>query len=127
MRFLPKMLLLFLVLASCGTTAPGAKRAATPEHIAKNKFGMEVAALGAEQKSQTGLSHGVLVTNVFAAYPANRAGIVKGDIIVNLDQHTVLDYDEFIRLLNNYRYTYGQVTLAVSRNKQIQKIKVYLN
>ena len=127
MRIVLKLWLLLLLTAACSTAAPSVKRTASNENIAQSKFGMNVAALGEEQRKQTGLSHGVVVTNVFSTYPANRAGILKGDIILNLDQHTVLGYDEFLSILKNYRYTYGQVTLSISRNKQVQKIKVYLN
>ena len=127
MRILLKLTLALLLLIGCSTTAPSVKRATSNENVAINKFGMEVASLGEEQKIQTGLSHGVVVTNVYSTYPANQAGILKGDIIVNLDKHTVLGYDEFNRILKDYRYTYGQVTLAISRNGEIQKIKVYLN
>jgi len=127
MRILLKVTLALMLLIGCSTTAPSVKRATSNENVAINKFGMEVASLGEEQKTQTGLSHGVVVTNVYSTYPANQAGILKGDIIVNLDQHTVLGHDEFVDLLKSYRFTYGEVTLAISRNNQIQKIKVYLN
>lgn len=127
MQYLLKLSLVLLIITGCSATSTSAKSAAGNENVAINKFGMEVASLGEEQKIQTGLSHGVVVTNVYSTYPANQAGILKGDIIVNLDQHTVLGYDEFNRILKDYRFTYGQVTLAISRNGEIQKIKVYLN
>ena len=127
MQNLLKLSLVLLLVTGCSATATSAKRTTGNENVAINKFGMEVASLGEEQKTQTGLSHGVVVTNVYSTYPANQAGILKGDIIVNLDQHTVLGHDEFVELLKSYRFTYGEVTLAISRNNQIQKIKVYLN
>lgn len=127
MNFRLGLCLLLLVMGGCGTTTSTVKQGSKTQNIAESKFGFEVAPLGEQQKAQTGLSHGVLITQVYSFYPANKAGILKGDILVNLDKHTILDYETFQKLLNDYRFIYGQVTLGISRNNQIQKINLYLN
>ncbi|MDJ0646347.1 MAG: PDZ domain-containing protein [Flavobacteriaceae bacterium] len=115
-------ILLFLITA-CASTAPKSKE----ENLARNKFGMEVAELSAVNKTESGLSHGIEITNVYSFYPASKAGIVKGDIIISINDQTIFDLEAFKELLQSYKYTYGQVTLGISRNNEIQKIKVYLD
>ena len=69
----------------------------------------------------------MVITNVYSFYPANKAGILKGDIILSLDNHTISSLKGFNQTLKSYKYVYGQVTLQIFRNNQIQKIKVYLD
>ena len=88
---------------------------------------MEVANLSDEHKTQTGLSHGVEIISVYSYYPASKAGLDKGDIVVSLNDQNVFDLAGFKAILNKYKYAYGQVTFGIYRGKQIQKIKVHLN
>ena len=116
-----------LLLMACSSTTNPTKRNAKEENIAKDKFGMEAIGLDESTKNKTGLSHGVVVTNVFSFYPASKAGILKGDVIVSFNDQTIFDIDGFKEVLRQYKYSYGQVTLGVSRDNKIQKIKVHLN
>ncbi len=115
---------IFLLISSCAANTAGSKK--NEENLAKQKMGMEVVALDTQSDNSSGLSHGVLVNVVYGFYPAQKAGILKGDIIISLDDQTIFDLDGFNTLLQRYKYTYGQVTLGVSRKGQIQKIKVHL-
>ena len=111
-------------LISCASKSISSKR--KEENLARNKFGIEVVDLDNKSKGQSGLSHGVFITNVYSFYPANKAGVLKGDIIVGLNDQTVFDLKNFNQLLQNYKYTYGQVALRIFRDNKIEKIKVYL-
>ena len=124
MNKLFSLLIIILVLIACGSTSTTTKK--KEQDLAKLKFGMEVADLNVANMSDTQLSHGIIVTNVYSFYPASKAGIVKGDLIVGLNDTTIFDHEGFKKLLEKHKYTYGQVTLDVYRDQKIQKIKVYL-
>ena len=119
------ILMLVICLISCGSNKTPANTTSSTESIAKRKFGIEIADLNDLQKKE-GLSHGVLITHVYSFYPANKAGILKGDIIVNLDNKHIFSVKDFDELLQGYQFTYGQITLGISRNNQLKKIKVHL-
>ena len=109
---------------ACGSSPVTTKK--KEQDLAKLKFGMEVSELSELNKGTSQLSHGVIVTLVYSFYPANKAGIVTGDIIVSINDNTVFDMAGFKEQLKGLKYTYGQVSLGVSRDNKIQKIKVYL-
>lgn len=114
-------------MTACSSTSTTSKTNKKKEQdLAKLKFGIEVADLNDNNSGNSKLSHGVVVEIVYGFYPANKAGIVKGDIIVSLNDKTIFDEAGFKQLLETYKYTYGQVTLGISRNNKIEKIKVYL-
>lgn len=69
-------------------------RASAPQSVQPNRLGITVAALTEEQISESGVSAGVLVTQVVEG-PAARAGLRKGDVILSVDNKTVEDVKQF--------------------------------
>lgn len=121
--------IIVLVIQGCATSGSTSKSNLTKKEqdLAKLKFGIEVTDLNDSNKGNSQLSHGVVITNVYSFYPASKAGILKGDILINLNNETIFNLEGFKKLLQSYKYVYGQVTLGISRDSQIQKIKVYLD
>ena len=113
-----------LILASCGSSSKSISK--NKQDLAKLKFGIEVANLNNAVNNNAALSHGIVVTNVYSFYPASKAGIVKGDIIIRFNDTTIFDHEGFKKLLEQHKYTYGQVSIDVYRDGKMQEIKVYL-
>ena len=69
-------------------------RATAPETIHANRLGIVVTALTEEQISESGVSSGVVVSQVVNG-AAVRAGLRKGDIILSVDNKPVQDVKQF--------------------------------
>ncbi|NNC69761.1 MAG: PDZ domain-containing protein [Flavobacteriaceae bacterium] len=117
-------LITLFLLASCGSSSTSIGK--NKQDLAKLKFGIEVADLNKDINNDAALSHGIIVTNVYSFYPASKAGIVKGDIIIRFNDTTIFDHEGFKKLLERNKYTYGQVSIDVFRDGKMQEIKVYL-
>lgn len=118
------VLFLIITITSCASTKQ--KKQLTHDDIAKEKYGIVVADLDKEIKNATGLSHGIVVVNVFANYPANKAGIKKGDIITKIENTTMLSLDSFHKFIINEVYNYDQLNVSLFRDNKIEKIKMYM-
>ena len=63
-----------------------------------SRLGISVVELNDEQRAELEIEHGVLVQNVITG-AASRAGIRKGDIILNIDSKPVHDRKQFLKLV----------------------------
>ena len=62
-------------------------------------LGMTVEDLSQEQKSSLQLEHGVIVTDVEAG-PAQKAGIMRGDVIVQIQGKDVVDAESLKQIVD---------------------------
>ena len=69
---------------------------------------------------------GLVVTEVKAGSPANRAGILSGDLIIRLDSHTVSADDSLLTLLSEYK-SGDIVNMEVVRNAQHMQVSITLS
>lgn len=69
---------------------------------------------------------GVVVTKVSDNYPAGKAGLQKGDIILSINDTEIEDSTHFKYLL--YKYNIGdEITIKYYRDKKIQETKIKLD
>ena len=68
---------------------------------------------------------GIFVRGVEEGSPAEKAGVLKGDIIVNFDGDKVADYEELLEVMQYYGPG-SEVTLTVMRATLGQYEKVEL-
>lgn len=120
------ILLLFLIIAISSCASTKQKKQLTNEDIAKEKYGIVVADVDEKIKKATGLSHGIVVVNVFANYPAYKAGIKKGDIITKIENTTIFNLESFHSFIRNKFYNYDQLSVNLFRNNKTEKIKMYM-
>lgn len=72
------------------------------------------------------IQKGVVVVNVSENYPANKAGLTKGDIIIAINETQIEDSTHFKYLL--YKYNIGdEVTIKYYRDNKIQETKLKLD
>jgi S1-C subfamily serine protease len=69
--------------------------------------------------------HGILIDQVIKASPAAKAGIKVGDVLVNLDGHSVDSPGRLRSLMNTFKGG-DKVRLEVVRNRQVLKVDVVL-
>ena len=118
--------IVLLIFSACGSSNVSNKQKESKENLAKQKFGIEIANLSIKERETSGLSHGVIIMSIYPSFPANKAGLLKGDIIVKLDTHNILNLDQLNEVLKGYKYKYGQITLNIVREKKTQQFTLYL-
>lgn len=124
MKKLRYFLLITIIFISCSTSKTTTKQN-VPEDIAKLKLGIKVATFSNDL-------HGIVIEKVYANYPANKAGLLKGDVIVKLEDHIILNLEHFNELIKNYKYKYGQVFVTISKKNtatqknELKRIPLYL-
>ena len=104
--------------------AAGKPRPPRPAPAQANRLGIVLAELGAEQKKDLKLDHGLVVTEV---RPESRADVRKGDVLVTLvhkGQHTELrSVEQFNRLLGSLEKN-AVITLQVRRGEMTAFVTV---
>lgn len=73
--------------------------------------------------TQQKATHGIVVTDVSSGSPAARIGLVKGDIIVSVDEMDVISLSQLYRELNARR-TDRSTQLVVLRDKKFEKLTI---
>ena len=97
------------------------RMAKAPDILEKNRAGLVVSELGAEQKKALKISSGVLVED--ATGPAARAGIEAGDVILAVNNQEVNSPAELARLLGEQRQ---RVALLVKRGDSAHYVSLRL-
>jgi ankyrin repeat protein len=87
--------------------------------IAQPSIGIFPAVLASENTS------GVVVDNLLVDYPADKAGIIKGDIIVSLNQQSIQSFAELKSIITSCTIT-DEVEVTILRGKKriTKKIKI---
>jgi Do/DeqQ family serine protease len=75
-------------------------------------FGLFVRSLSATEREHYGISTGVLVEDVESRSPAERSGIVPGDVILKLDGRTVKDSETFRQIVEELKSSPKEVVLV---------------
>lgn len=86
------------------------------------RIGVTTNALGKQLADYFGVTHGVLVSSVEEAGPADKAGLKAGDIVTEADGQKVEDSDDLTRALSAKQE--GEVTLTVVRDRKSRTVRV---
>ncbi len=97
--------------------ASGEANSAKPESSKFDKLGMEVGSLDATVAEQLGMQgiEGVVITNVQAGSPADRAGLSSGMVITQVNRHAVKSLDEFTTAVKKAESNDGLLLLVRSQ------------
>ncbi len=86
------------------------------------RIGVATNALGKQLADYFGVTHGILVSSVEAASPAEKAGLKAGDIVTEADGRKVEDADDLTSALSAKEE--GEVTLTVVRDRKSRTVRV---
>ncbi|PIE44885.1 MAG: serine peptidase [Gammaproteobacteria bacterium] len=88
-----------IIDVTIGELDEGNHQATKLQHGKSNNKGLIIGSLTAEQKRQTNVNHGVVVTDVIPNSAADNAGLRTGDIIVNIDSQRIDNPDDFNKVM----------------------------
>lgn len=71
-----------------------------------------------ELRMKTGLDKGNYLLEVFPNSPASKAGLLKGDVIVAIDNLPVSTYEDFVKVISNFYGKKAQVNITYIRNRE---------
>ncbi|OQY39745.1 MAG: hypothetical protein B6226_01310 [Candidatus Cloacimonetes bacterium 4572_65] len=80
---------------------------------------------GTLNTSETNYNHGIVLSTVLDDTPASTAGLVKGDILLELNSEKVYTSNQLTAMLKNHKPK-DKITLKISRDKKEQNVDVVL-
>lgn len=95
---------------------------ATPQNHQFGKLGLSLAELTDAQKKDLGIPGGLVVMRATGA--AAQAGLMRGDILIGINQQTITDFKSFEQAIDSAK---GNIALLVKRGENVLYLAIKVN
>ena len=90
----------------------------------KWKFGLHFDNLNADQKAFNAETNGVVINRVSKDHPAEKAGVLVGDILTHIGDTAIKDQEHCIIVMRDFDTSKGSTILKIIRNGIKMDLKV---